>query len=125
MLAKANIPKRDSTFQREYSLERRKSESERVLQKYTDRIPVIVEKAKGSMITDIDNRKFLVPKDLTIGQFIWVIRKRIRLAPEQAIFIFVDNTLPPQTETIAHVYEKHVDPDGFLYVIYSGESVFG
>lgn len=123
MFAKAN--KRDSSFQREYSLERRKAEAERVLQKYTDRIPVIVEKAKGSVITDIDNRKFLVPKDLTVGQFIWVIRKRIRLAPEQAIFIFVDNTLPPQTETLSQVYEKHVDPDGFLYVIYSGESVFG
>ena len=57
--------KRDSAFQRDHVFEKRKAEADRVLQKYTDRIPVIVEKAKGSVITDIDNRKFLVPKDLT------------------------------------------------------------
>ena len=124
MFANTN-KKRDSEFQRDHTFEKRKAEADRVLQKYTDRIPVIVEKAKRCVITDIDNRKFLVPKDLTVGQFIWVIRKRIRLAPEQAIFIFVDNTLPIQTETMAQVYKNHVDPDGFLYVIYSGESVFG
>jgi GABA(A) receptor-associated protein len=117
--------KRDSTFQREYSFERRKGEADRVLQKYTDRVPVIVEKSKDSILPDLDNRKFLVPKDLTVGQFIWVIRKRIRLAPEQAIFIFVDNTLPPQSQTIAQVYQDHVDSDGFLYLSISGESVFG
>lgn len=30
-----------------------------------------------------------------MGQFVYVIRKRIRVSPEQAIFMFVRNVLPP------------------------------
>ena len=40
-------------------------------------------------------RRYLVPADLTVGQFVYVIRKRIKLSPEKAIFIFVNNVLPP------------------------------
>jgi GABA(A) receptor-associated protein len=39
--------------------------------------------------------RYLVPADLTVGQFVYVVRKRIKLSPEKAIFIFVKNTLPP------------------------------
>jgi GABA(A) receptor-associated protein len=39
--------------------------------------------------------RYLVPSDLTVGQFVYVIRKRIKLSPEKAIFIFVKNVLPP------------------------------
>jgi GABA(A) receptor-associated protein len=34
-------------------------------EKYQDRIPVIVEKAVGGDIPDIDKKKYLVPTDLT------------------------------------------------------------
>jgi hypothetical protein len=33
-----------------------------------------------------------------VGQFIYVIRKRIKLPSEKAIFIFVGNYVPPQCE---------------------------
>ena len=36
-----------------------------------------------------------MPADLSVGQFVYVIRKRIQLPSEKAIFIFVRNTLPP------------------------------
>ena len=36
-----------------------------------------------------------MPADLTVGQFVYVIRKRIKLSPEKAIFIFINNVLPP------------------------------
>ncbi len=36
-----------------------------------------------------------MPSDLTVGQFVYVIRKRIKLSPEKAIFIFTNNVLPP------------------------------
>lgn len=39
--------------------------------------------------------RYLVPADLTIGQFVYVVRKRIKLSAEKAIFIFVKNVLPP------------------------------
>lgn len=89
---------------------------------FQDRIPVIVEKADKSDIPDIDKKKYLVPTDLTVGQFVHVIRKRIKLTPEKAIFIFVNNVLPPTAALMSTIYEEQKDEDGFLYIIYNGES---
>merc|ERR1711939_661462 len=102
-----------------------KQEAGRIREKYPDRIPVIVEKADKSDIVDIDKKKYLVPSDLTVGQFVYVIRKRIKLSPEKAIFIFVNNVLPPTAALMSSIYEDHKDDDGFLYVTYSGENTFG
>ena len=60
---------------------------------------------------------------LCSGQFVYVIRKRIKLEAEKAIFIFVDEVLPPTAALMASVYEEYKDEDGFLYVTYSGENV--
>ncbi|XP_042436054.1 autophagy-related protein 8C-like isoform X2 [Zingiber officinale] len=114
-----------SPFKLEHPFEWRQAEAVRIREKYPDRIPVIVEKADRSDITDIDKKKYLVPADLTVGQFVYVVRKRIKLSAEKAIFIFVKNTLPPTASMISAVYEEHKDEDGFLYMTYSGENTFG
>jgi GABA(A) receptor-associated protein len=98
--------------------EKRKAEAERIRQKYADRIPVICEKVEKSDIATIDKKKYLVPADLTVGQFVYVIRKRIKLSPEKAIFIFVDEVLPPTAALMSSIYEEHKDEDGFLYITY-------
>eukprot|EP00850_Spirogloea_muscicola_P019691 SM000196S05383 [mRNA] locus=s196:160666:169231:- [translate_table: standard] len=103
---------------------KRQAEAARIREKYPDRIPVIVEKAEKSDIPDIDKKKYLVPADLTVGQFVYVIRKRIKLSPEKAIFIFVDNVLPPTAALMSSIYEEHKDEDGFLYFTYSGENTW-
>lgn len=69
--------------------------------------------------------RYLVPADLTVGQFVYVIRKRIKLSSEKAIFIFVKNVLPPTTAMMSSIYDEHKDEDGFLYFTYSGENTFG
>ncbi|KAF5387062.1 hypothetical protein D9615_001791 [Tricholomella constricta] len=114
-----------SKFKDEHPFEKRKAEAERIRQKYPDRIPVICEKADRTDIPTIDKKKYLVPSDLTVGQFVYVIRKRIKLAPEKAIFIFVDEVLPPTAALMSAIYEEHKDEDNFLYVSYSGENTFG
>ncbi|XP_044967835.1 autophagy-related protein 8B [Hordeum vulgare subsp. vulgare] len=114
-----------SSFKLEHPLERRQAEANRIREKYSDRIPVIVEKAGKSDIPDIDKKKYLVPADLTVGQFVYVVRKRIKLSAEKAIFIFVKNTLPPTAALMSAIYEENKDEDGFLYMTYSGENTFG
>lgn len=97
-------------------LDKRKTESDRIRQKYTDRIPCIVSKSEKSDVPQIDKTKYLVPCDLTVGQFVYVIRKRINLPPEKAIFVFVNNVLPPSSCLMSLLYEEHRDEDGFLYI---------
>ncbi|XP_034897582.1 autophagy-related protein 8f [Populus alba] len=115
----------NSYFKQEHGLEKRRAEAARIREKYPDRFPVIVEKAERSDIPNIDKKKYLVPADLTVGQFVYVIRKRIKLSAEKAIFIFVDNVLPPTGAIMSAIYVEKKDEDGFLYVTYSGENTFG
>ncbi|KAI9995513.1 hypothetical protein PInf_012578 [Phytophthora infestans] len=117
-----------SSFKKEHPLvtgQKRQAEAQRIRSKYPDRIPVICEKADRSDIPDIDKKKYLVPADLTVGQFVYVIRKRIKLSPEKAIFIFINNVLPPTAALMSNIYEEQKDVDGFLYITYSGENTFG
>ena len=117
---------RELYFKDRVPLVDRENESRRVRNKYPNRYPLIVEKAEISNIEqNIDKTKFLVPGDLTMGQMIYVIRKRIKLEPETALFIFVDNIMPTTNDVISNVYNNHKDEDGFLYVKFSGENTFG
>ncbi|PRT54529.1 Autophagy-related protein 8 [Wickerhamiella sorbophila] len=118
-------PNMRSQFKDDYPFESRAAEAERIRQKYTGRIPVICEKVDKSDIASIDKRKYLVPADLSVGQFVYVIRKRIKLEPEKAIFIFVNDVLPPASALMSTIYDEHKDKDGFLYITYSGENTFG
>lgn len=106
-------------------LEERQNEAAKMLLKYPDRIPVIVQKSPKSLIKDIDRHKYLVPTDLTIGHFMNVIRQRIKLDSSQGLFIFINNTIPPCSELLSTIYKKEKDKDGFLYIYYQGESVYG
>ena len=114
-----------SSFKDNVEFEKRQTESTRILEKYSDRVPIIVEKDPKSDVDDIDKKKYLVPKDLTMGQFMFVIRKRIKLSSEKAIYMFINNTLPPSSAFLSTLYEEHKDDDGFLYLTYSGENYFG
>ncbi|MBA0678916.1 hypothetical protein Goari_020233 [Gossypium aridum] len=73
----------------------------------------------------LNHDRYLVPADLTVGQFVYVIRKRIKLSAEKAIFMFVENVLPPTGAIMSAIYEEKKDEDGFLYVTYCGENTFG
>ena len=113
-------------FKKLHSLEKRKEESKRVLEKYEDRIPLIIVKDKNSQLPDIDKYKFLAPHDLTLGQFMYVVRKRIELDESQALFFFINETVMVNTsQNMISIYSSYKDEDGFLYISYCGENVFG
>lgn len=120
------MPKKES-FKAKKPFESRKAEAERILAKYPQRIPVICEKDPRSRdIPDIDRQKYLVPDDLTVANFMYVIRKRIKINPEKSIYLFVNNKVMPATaQLISALYEEYKDEDGFLYITYAGESTFG
>ena len=94
--------------------------------KYPDRIPVIVSKSQSCNLNEIDKCKYLVPDNYTVGQFVYIIRKRIVIPKEKAIFIFfIENVLFPTSALMSEMYDKYKDKDGFLYITYSGENTFG
>ncbi len=116
-----NIP-----YKKEYSFDERLHQTKNILEKYPDRVPVICEKNFTSKHTlDIDKRKYLVPFDLTVGQFMYVIRKRLHLPAEYGLYFFIGGFIPPSSVIISEIYEKYKEEDGYLYIIYSMENTFG
>merc|ERR1712045_942083 len=112
-------------YKEEHPFEKRRAEGEKIRRKYPDRVPVIVEKSPKARVGDLDKKKYLVPSDLTVGQFYFLIRKRISLRPEDALFFFVNNAIPPTSATMGSLYQEHHEEDFFLYIAYSDESVYG
>ena len=125
----SNTMKKSLFFKDEIPFAMRKEEASRILSKYPDRIPIIIERSEecSDDIPVVDKKKYLVPNDITTGQFTYIIRKRIELEPEKAIFLFAgeDYTIPPSSSLISEIYNNFKDEDGFLYFTYSGENTFG
>ena len=112
-------------FKEDYDENSRCQESQKILLKHTTRIPVIVEKHQKCQFEEINKKKYLVPKDLPMHQFVFIIRKRIKLESSQTLFIMVNNSLVSSSELLGEIYEKYKDMDGFLYMKYSSENTFG
>lgn len=122
-----NIALPKKTFKERHTFKDRLEESKRIMIKYPDRVPIICEKwGNDPDMPDIDRKKYLVPSDLGVNQFIYIIRTRMKLRPEKSLFIFINGSIMPHTGgTITEYYHKYKDEDGFLYISYSGENTFG
>lgn len=114
------------SFKKKHPFDDRLSESQKVLKKYPERVPIIIEKAnEKDDIATIDKNKYLVPKDTTLHEFIIIIRKRIRLEPSKTMFVIINSHLCPGSKTIGEIYDDDKDEDGFLYIKYTSENTFG
>ncbi len=105
-----------------YSLQKRIRESARILLKYPDRVPIICK----HLTVPMKKNNFLVPKDMTVGELIVIIRLNINLKKEHAIFMFVNNKIiPTNTTLLSQLYCLYKNEDGFLYISFSEENAFG
>lgn len=101
-------------------------EIDKLRAKYPGRVPIFVKKSNNARdIPNIPKSKFLAPSNLSVGQFIYIIRRQISLPPEKALFIFVNNTLPTSSALLSELYATHKSPDGALHITYTSESTFG
>ena len=112
-------------YKNKNSFDKRIQESTDIIKKYIDRKPIIVQKYEKSDMPDIDKCKFLVPNELSMTQFMFIIRKRIKLEPSQSLFLTINGSLVPSNRCISDIYEELKDEDGFLYVTYTNENTFG
>ena len=113
-------------YQKKYTFDERLEEASNILKKYPNRVPIIVEKfSEDDDLEDLDKHKYLVPMDISMGKFMYVIRNKINLKPEIALFFHVNETMLSATSLISEIYEKHKHSDNFLYCSFSKERVFG
>lgn len=108
------------------SFEKRRMESTRLREKFPDKIPIILEKADTSQLPKVDKQKYLMQREITIGQFLYIIRQKINIDQSESIFLLINNaTIPSTGSSIGEIYDKLQDNDGFLYITYSSQQTFG
>jgi len=78
-----------------------------------------------STLPVIGKIKYLVSGELTIGHFLYIIRKQLKLYSHQTIFLLIKNHIPLSATYMSSLYEHYKDIDGFLYITYYSENTFG
>jgi GABA(A) receptor-associated protein len=102
----------------------RLQEAERVLRKHPDRVPVLIESSTPSLV--LDKHRYLVPRDLSVAQFMVVLRKRVKLAAEDALYVFVGGELPKPNTLFGSLYDSQCsEEDRLLYLTVALENTFG
>ncbi|KAM6037598.1 microtubule-associated protein 1 light chain 3 gamma-like isoform 1-T1 [Theristicus caerulescens] len=95
--------------------------------KYPNKIPVVVERyQKEKTLPPLTRTKFLVSQDLPLSQLAVTLRTRLCLASSQTFYLLVnDKGLPNMAVTMQELYRDNRDEDGFLYLTYASQEMFG
>uniref|UniRef100_A0A3Q3L9C5 Microtubule-associated protein 1 light chain 3 gamma, like n=1 Tax=Labrus bergylta TaxID=56723 RepID=A0A3Q3L9C5_9LABR len=114
-------------FKQRKCLETRKDEVCSIRSKFPNKLPVIVERyIREKALPLLDKTKFLVPFELTLGQFLCLLRNKIALDSTQALFLLVaEKSMSCMSSSMGEVYSHHSDTDGFLYITYASQDMFG
>jgi GABA(A) receptor-associated protein len=96
-----------------------------LVKKYPTRVPVHINPASNDIFTADARFNFLPEKDMPLGQFQMQIRSQIALAPQEAIFLFVENTIPSSSQTMSMIHSAFKDDIGVLNILVSKEETFG
>jgi GABA(A) receptor-associated protein len=115
-----------SDFKKNHTFDERSSEAKRILEKYPDRIPIIIENNQDcKTLPKISKNIYLVPNNITMGQLIRIVKRRIQVSPEMAVFAIVENTIPTYEQKIIDIHQSHKEDCGFLYITICTENTFG
>lgn len=112
-------------FRQRYTVEERRQECQRAKLRREGYVPTILERASPETPL-IDKEKFMIPQDLNGAQLMYIIRRRIGIKPSQALFLLCNNKMVTSADTLRDIYSRcKNDEDGFLYITYALENVFG
>ena len=116
-----------STYKTKYSLEERIRQSELILAKYYNYIPVIVE--CDPQIGTMKKQKFLVPQNVNCSHMIVAVRNQLKLDPSKSIFIFYNDNIICPTENVNVVYRRYLtqvnDGDKIFHIYVTSDNTFG
>lgn len=106
-------------------------EARKLLQKYSDRVPVFCYRSTHANLPDLPKCKFAVPRTWTCSEFKYLVHRQLVEAlrggtgVDQTIYIFVNGITPKTSSLMSELYDKFQGDDGFLHVKYSAENTLG
>ncbi|RYY71494.1 hypothetical protein EON63_21655 [archaeon] len=68
----------------------------------------------------------LALRTMTVAEFYKFLRKKLDIQhSSKTLFLFIKNTLVPNTVNIQTLHDQYAEADGYLYVTYMEQDVFG
>lgn len=110
------------------SFEERKKRSDLLLLKYANKLPVILEKSSSEKyLPSIDKNKLLVSNELTVANIIQILKTNLKVNEHNSLYIMVSkqNIMLSGSQSMSYIYNNYKSDDGFLYLEYCSENVFG
>lgn len=117
-------------LKKQFSLEERKKIHENFKKKCKDLIYCVVERDErisSSELGFLDSKIISIPYNSRFSSIYNAIRRKLRLEESKAIFVILtkNNVLPQISKTMDEIYNDNKDEDGFIYITYTLENVFG
>lgn len=111
---------------KQHPFEKRRKAADKILEQYTNRIPVRIDSKSKDLI--LDKYHYICPLDMSFGYLIYEIRGHIisPISAETGLYFLTDKgTIPPTGAKLVEIYQQYKDEDGFLYLTCCKENVFG
>jgi hypothetical protein len=104
-----------------------RNEVEIIKQKYPNYIPIIVRLHNNDKTIKLTKSKFLVTNEITLAQFLSILRKKItNVKSTESLFLLINNTLMPITLNLSSIYKEKKDKDtNMLFITVCKENTFG
>lgn len=117
------------SFKAVNSFLRREKLSRSIRAMYPDRLPIIVETIDLTSLGPLLKQKFLAPSLCTAAKFMLEVRRQLQdqSQVQRALFLLVGEKrmLLQPSMLMSEAYTQYADPDGFLYIVATGENPFG
>ena len=120
-----NSSKLEFNFKKENTLEERKKKYNEFKELHPDKIPIIIEKDKSCYFKDIGIIQFALKREETISILQYRVRKMLDIGQDLSFLFYAKNRSIPFEISIGEVYDKYKESDGFLYLAYSSEMLWG
>ena len=113
-------------YKEKKTFEQRYGEFQRISRKHPDKIPIICEKEEKSKLKIIEKTKYLIEKTINLPQFSSIIRQKLELGENDALFFLVNGKISISgTISMADIYNNYKEKDGFLYIAYASQETWG
>ena len=113
-------------FRERYTLEARIAERIKATARRPGYVPAVLEPGTDTALDRLEREKFMLPRDLTGAQLLYIMRRRLTMKSSQALFLVCRRRMVCATDRVGDLYIRYKDPeDGFLYVTFTLEHAFG
>ncbi|KAG8191781.1 hypothetical protein JTE90_026816 [Oedothorax gibbosus] len=117
----------DLPFKERLTKNQRENSFELLREKCPDCIPVVLEKSKyDKFLPKLSTSRYLFYPRSRVSEILFLVRRDLKLPRHKSIYLQArTGILLSMSKPVLEIYADYKDEDGFLYLTYMSEDVFG